>query len=344
MDKFATLEPVRLYTSAGARLLSRSNHSKVPQSPQLVGRLPPDLHLLILHHLPIPDFPAYSRCSRAAAAFVKDDKIWERRWAALEVDKHGFGAVVDGLEAKSRGQVTALRAAAPPTIPVDDDFGDFASVDVVSAPLDEMGDFVGAFDNLNMPNSPRTPATPTFKKTSYMSMFVRVHMLLRPLTRILTSEAHVILTELGNFLSSSLYQEASALHLLSLYLSPHVQPVRQWRTLYSSLRSAMDRFDANLLAAFDLADSKADEPKMREAAESSWEVWDGTGDWEMGKVWAEKREIFYEQGRWKPMDNFTCVNQTDLVVDHTHVVGQGGWQSRFRCYGRIHNCYTGIYN
>jgi recyclin-1 len=45
---------------------------------------------------------------------------------------------------------------------------------------------------------------------------------------------------------------------------------------------------------------------MREAAESSWEVWDGEGDWEMGKVWAEKREIFYQQGQWRPLDNFTA--------------------------------------
>ena len=25
----------------------------------------------------------------------------------------------------------------------------------------------------------------------------------------------------------------------------------------------------------------------------------------MGKVWAEKREIFYEQGKWNALDNFT---------------------------------------
>jgi hypothetical protein len=37
----------------------------------------------------------------------------------------------------------------------------------------------------------------------------------------------------------------------------------------------------------------------------------GTGgvdeSFEMSRVWAEKREIFYEGERWRPEDNFTCV-------------------------------------
>ena len=68
----------------------------------------------------------------------------------------------------------------------------------------------------------------------------------------------------------------------------------------------MDRFDSNLLSAFDVADGKGDEEGMKEAAASSWELWDkGSTDWEMGKVWAEKKEIFYQQGKWKALDNFT---------------------------------------
>jgi recyclin-1 len=109
----------------------------------------------------------------------------------------------------------------------------------------------------------------------------------------------------------------------------------------------MDRFDANMLAAFDRADSRGDEEGMREAAWASWIVWEGaergedsshvstltsstsivagslygglgaartewgglglgdTGpEWELGKVWAEKREIFYESGRWDALENF----------------------------------------
>ena len=45
---------------------------------------------------------------------------------------------------------------------------------------------------------------------------------------------------------------------------------------------------------------------MKGVAASSWELWDkSSADWEMGKVWAEKKEIFYQQGKWKALDNFT---------------------------------------
>lgn len=320
MDKFATLEPVRLYNNplaaAGGRLLSRNHQTpKGPPSAPLVGRLPSDLHLLILAHLPIPDFPSYSRCSRATAALSSDEKIWEARWKALAVEKYSLGSVLDELENKSRGQLGSSRAAAPPIITVDDEFGEFASVDVVNAPPDEMGDFVGAFDNINISPSPTTPSN--FKPT-YRMMYIRAHNLLRPLTQALSSPPHLILITLSSAAStiSSLRQQAKSLHLLSLFLSPGIKPVRQWHTMYGALRSAMDRFDANVLAAFDGADSKGDEDGMREAAESSWEVWDsgGGGDWEMGKVWAEKREVFYEQGKWKPLDNVTCVNSISPCI------------------------------
>ncbi len=87
----------------------------------------------------------------------------------------------------------------------------------------------------------------------------------------------------------------------------------------------MDRFDASLLTAFDSADGRGDENAMREAAESSWDIWESSStlggprapgvanDWEMGKVWAEKREIFYEHGQWNAMDNFTQVQTPELV-------------------------------
>lgn len=304
MEKFATLEPVRLYPSAansGTRALSRN---KLGPSPRLVGRLPTDLYLLILAHLPVPDFPAYSRCCRSTAALAQDEKLWESRWKALGVDVHKLDVVLDDLEAKSRGQAAASRAAAPPTIAVDDDFGDFATADVLGQPPSqgEMGDFVGAFSNVAL--ATQLPSMPT--KKTFRSMFIRAHTLLKPLTKVLSSPPHLILSNLSASLSSpSLRQEALMLRLLSLYLSPRIQPLRNWAPLYSSLRSAMDRFDANLLAAFDVADSKGDEPGMREAAESSWELSDGSGDWEMGKVWADKREIFYESGKWNPLDNFT---------------------------------------
>ena len=68
------------------------------------------------------------------------------------------------------------------------------------------------------------------------------------------------------------------------------------------------------VSAFDVADGRADEAGMRDAAEASWEIWDpheiGSGavaEWEMGRVWAEKREIFYVTSLHKPLDNFTYV-------------------------------------
>ncbi|KAG6807777.1 hypothetical protein H0H93_001081, partial [Arthromyces matolae] len=100
---------------------------------------------------------------------------------------------------------------------------------------------------------------------------------------------------------------AKTLHLLSLFLSSTIQPLRAWSTLRQALQAATDRFDATLLAAFDSADGRGDEEGMREAAESSWEVWRGTAsEWEMGKMWAEKREIFYVMGQWDPLLNFTA--------------------------------------
>ena len=70
---------------------------------------------------------------------------------------------------------------------------------------------------------------------------------------------------------------------------------------------------------------------MREAAEASWEVFDRSGGegcvptygesgfgshreahWELGMVWIEKREIFYEQSKWRPLDNFTPDGQLDF--------------------------------
>ncbi|SJL10333.1 uncharacterized protein ARMOST_13717 [Armillaria ostoyae] len=312
MDKFVTLEPVKLYasaTSTGARLLSRNQPVPKPVGSPLVGRLPTDLHLLILSYVPIPDFSAYSRCSRSTANLARNETVWEKRWKALGVEQHSLSSVLEDLEAKSRGQVAASRAAAPPTIAVDDEFGDFATVDVLSPPHAEMGDFVGAFDNVVI--TPKTPM-PTYMEPLFRERYIRAHKLLRPLTRILSLPPHIVLNELSNLVSHTLRHEAQTLRLLSLFLSPQVQPLRQWDTLSSSLRSAMDRFDANLLAAFDLADSKADEVGMKDAAESSWQIWDGRGDWEMGKVWAEKREIFYVQERWNPMDNFTKDRELDF--------------------------------
>lgn len=277
MDRFATLEPVKLYATGRNSVLQQ----------KLIGRLPAQLHLLLIANLPIPDIPAYARCSKATAAFVRNDFAWESRWKALSVYKDiGFKNVLDDLEEKANERAAKSRAAAPATITVDDDF-------------------VGAFDNTNLAiTSLAAPATPG--KDSCKARFMRAYSLLRPLTNMLSSAPHAVLSDFSTRISPSLFLQAKLLRLLANFLSSTIQPVRQWESLYAALRTCMDRYDSNLLAAFDVADGKGDEVGMREAAESSWEVLDTpSGDWEMGKVWTEKREIFYQQGKWTALDNFT---------------------------------------
>src|SRR5262245_18647620 len=151
MDKFSPLEPTRLYANSSTtatstrttpRFLSRSAALKLPPPPTtpLVGRLPTDLHLLVLHYLPITDIPAYARLSRATASLTRDEKLWETRWLALGIDTYSLHDVLDRLDAQAKGTAAHKRTGNPPTIPVEeDDFGDFASVNV--AQLEDMGDF-----------------------------------------------------------------------------------------------------------------------------------------------------------------------------------------------------------
>ncbi|KAG5650731.1 hypothetical protein H0H81_011231 [Sphagnurus paluster] len=327
MEKFATLEPVRLYASnvlyRGAPAIA-----KTPAAPALIGRLPVDVHRLILSFLPISDVPAYARSSRALKSLAGEEKFWEERWLALGVEKYALGPVLDALEAAQKGQIGAARAVLPPTLAVSndfDDFGDFASADTGG----EYGDFIGAPSSFSPPPAVSLSFTAT-SATTNRSQYIRAHNLLKPLALALgSSPPHLVLSTISTFFatprtsssltspppSSTLPEEiplttrAKALHLLALFLSAPVQPLRSWAQLAPALRAAIDRFDAGLLAAFDNADGRGDETGMREAAEASWEVWAGTGgvpaEWEMGKVWAEKREIFYVQGQWDPMDNFT---------------------------------------
>lgn len=307
MDKFATLEPVKLYSSSSSsRFLPRQPTSAQAKQNASIGPLPVDLHLLVLRHLPLPDIPAYARCSRAILALVQGDQVWEARWNALCVETLSLASVLDDLETKP---------PEPPQPDADDEFSDFASA--------------GSLNDFSPPTSLSFtfPSLPLAKDTC-QAKFQRAHRLLGRLLPALSSPPHLVLSALTDLLPAScksLRKRARALRLLSLYLGPRVQPVRNTTELRSVLRSAIDRFDASLLTAFDLADGKGDENAMREAAESSWDIWEssltlgslrapGVGsDWEMGKVWAEKREIFYEHGQWDAMDNFTQVQTTRLV-------------------------------
>ncbi|KAF9004655.1 exocyst complex component Sec10-domain-containing protein [Cyathus striatus] len=324
MDKFKTLEPVRLYASTSSTTaLFRSRSSNVGRNgptvvpAPFVGKLPSDLHLLVLSHLPVPEIPAYARCSHATAALAQNEKIWEVRWRSMGLDDPALTSVLDGLEEKNLDRARKTRAGAPPTIQVEeDDFGDFEKAkDDVLAPLPgEMGDFVGGFESMKLHSQPFLTSLPHAQKETYRTKYIRVHRLLKPVLKALDSPPHLVLSELAaSVQASSLTGEAKTIKLLWRFLSERVQPVNRWRELRMTLRSVMDRFEARLLTAFDAADGKGNEDDMREAAEAGWEIWDAVGqsvlrrkeDWEIGKVWAEKREIFYETGRWDPLANFT---------------------------------------
>ncbi|KAI0759399.1 exocyst complex component Sec10-like protein [Trametes elegans] len=329
MDKFATLEPVRLYnpTATPPPPPSSSNpfslhrptvappirRANAPAPFQLIGRLPVDVHILVLTHLAVPDIPAYARCSRALANLARDERVWEARWNAFAVERNKLADVLDALEDKLKVQNALDRGHAPPTLAtesLDDDFGDFASVDTHPA---QLGDFVGGF-------SFSTPAVPTFGQgqQTFRAQYIRAHALLKPLLSALSAPPHAVLSSLFPSPTPPLRDQAHTLRLLSRFLSQDVKPLRDWAKLASALRAAIDRFEDGLLTAFDVADGKGDERGMREAAEASWEVWEGPGaEWELGKVWAEKLEIFYEQSRWKPLDNFT----NDAELDFTAMDG-----------------------
>lgn len=107
--------------------------------------------------------------------------------------------------------------------------------------------------------------------------------------------------------STTLAQQSQTLLRLLLFLSPSLQPLRDWGFLRQALLSASDRFDSSCLVAFEMADSKGDIEGMRIAAEASWSVWEaGSGtreQWECGRVWVEKREVFYETSKWDSLEN-----------------------------------------
>ena len=197
MDKFIALEPVRLHNSSTQQPASKSTSSanrlsifspltprpaqflnalrqRGPAPFERIGRLPADLHILVLTYVAVPDLPAYARACRATGALVRDERVWEARWRLFGLDdelgndvqgyaKRAGDAAADGkgkghlhevldvLEERSRERNGLSKSGAPPTLTVDigdDDFGDFASGGengtALHAPADEMGDFVGA--------------------------------------------------------------------------------------------------------------------------------------------------------------------------------------------------------
>lgn len=108
-------------------------------------------------------------------------------------------------------------------------------------------------------------------------------------------------------LPPSLQDQGDLLLDLLHFLSPQIQPLHDWGFLRQALLAAADRFDSTCLVAFEVADTKHDEAGMRAAAEASWKVWEAGGgrreEWECGRVWVEKREVFYEAGKWDAVEN-----------------------------------------
>ncbi|KAI5122031.1 hypothetical protein M0805_008021 [Coniferiporia weirii] len=327
MDRFATLEPVKLYATAATSTLLRRGTvtAKAPSVQQLIGRLPEDLHIAVLTYLPIPDVPAYSRASRTLGKLALDERVWEAKWNALGIDARGaeLDGVLDELEARVRGRTNV---AAPPVQPsasladsADDDFGEFAS----GAGSTGTQDLFNAFQGVSLSSHPAVlsaSSAPTFRHK-----FMRAHAVLKSLLPSLSAPPHLVLPMLfPPPTPPPLLAQAQTLHLLALFLSPAVRPVRAHDALFGSLRAAVDRFQSGLLSAFDAADGRRDEEAMRAAALASWEVWEGrlggnsgkvrVADWELGRVWAEKREVFYEQGRWRPLDNFTKDGALDFTA------------------------------
>ncbi|WRT70136.1 uncharacterized protein IL334_007130 [Kwoniella shivajii] len=112
-------------------------------------------------------------------------------------------------------------------------------------------------------------------------------------------------------LPPSLSDQSNLLLSLLLFLSPRLQPLKDWGFLRQALLAAADRFDSTCLVAFEVSDGKKDEMGMRIAAESSWKVWEAGGgsrdQWECGRVWVEKREVFYDTARWDSSENIIKV-------------------------------------
>lgn len=308
MDKFTTLEPVKLYPPTSSSNPKRASlfPSAKPAAPfSLIGRLPVDVHILILTYVAIPDILAYALTSRALGRLSKDERVWEGRWKAFGIDRPQFNAILDEHESASKTQNAIRQGQAPPTLAVDsadDDFGEFSTV---SAPADEMGDFVSGFAGASI-QSPQPPSWSP-KQTEYLSKYIRAHTLLKPFARALSSPPHAILTALFPTPTPTLSAQAHTLRLLSLFFSYRVKPLPAWQTLAASLRAAMDLFGESLLTAFDVSDSKGDERAMVAVAQASWDVWDpAEGQWELARAWADKHEIFYDpQSKWDPFENFT---------------------------------------
>ncbi|ORY33405.1 exocyst complex component Sec10-domain-containing protein, partial [Naematelia encephala] len=296
-----------------------------------VGRWPESIVLQIVSYLPVHDLPQVARANRALSRIVRDDKGWQIRCSVL------------GLQADDTPRPEVVNAPKPPPPPrksmADDDFGDFASNGNDLFEDVDFGDFETPkpaakkeanlldFDELPLPSKPKggganaratgffalpTAVPPAGSLGTYYLTYKRHHLSLVPLCRHLrTSPSPSSTLALLFPPSTPLIHQADLLLALVLFLSPRIQPLHDWGFLRQALLAAADRFDSTCLVAFETADSRHDEDGMRQAAESSWKVWDAGGggrdQWECGRVWVEKREVFYETGKWDPLENIVKI-------------------------------------
>jgi recyclin-1 len=338
-DGWKTLEPVKLYS--GSRLLSKSpSGKKITTNVIFHGRLPVDLYDLILLHLPVYDIPQFSRCSRTLARVVKDGVHWEHRWRVLGVENYKLGAVLDDLEKdvinKNAEQTKVLdtKSNGPATLEVEDE-GDFGDFSVVALNESTTGMFPTPTQNVFASSTPTptnaftilAPKSPTVpiptSTTSNLSLssraqFIRACTLIKKtLLPPLSSPPHLILSTLFPPPNTpSISHQSQTLLLLLLFLSEQSHPIRSWPTLRITLKGAVDRFEAGLLTTFEYAHGKGDEDAMKEAAEAGWRVWwaarsgaerERVSAWEIGRVWIEKQEVFYDIGVRDALKNFSWV-------------------------------------
>ncbi|KAG9099335.1 F-box protein: endocytic membrane traffic, recycling ReCYcling 1 [Ceratobasidium sp. UAMH 11750] len=318
MDQWQTLEPVKLHGPQGKSRLPAVNRRT------FIGPFPPEVHVRILAYLPIHSLPFCARVSRAFSRLVRDDRVWKQKYAALGVDVYDLDPAIDVLDDVTEHHNTAQANAAAAVPAEEDDFGDFASAPL-SPPMptaaqprlmvSEFGDFVVAGGAKSSEAIPAPPATSSY------AQYLRVHRALTPLLPALLASPHLVLPTLFPESAAPLSRliQSKILHLLARFLSPAIQPTLNWPNARRALFATLDRFDGALLGAFDAADGQGDEAGMRDCAAASWEAWVALGEegrvgneWEMGRTWAEKREVFYEHGKWDATANITPNNTLDF--------------------------------
>lgn len=208
----------------------------------------------------------------------------------------------------------------------DVDFGDFSSV--THKPTNKDSSLLD-FEEVPLPSRPSAgaratgffavapPAEPvasTSKPGQWYNAYKRRHLELMPYVRHLRSSSSpsgtlslLFPADPKTGLPPTLQGQGDLLLGLLHFLSPQIQPLQDWGFLRQALLAAADRFDSSCLVAFEVADGKHDEEGMRTAAEASWKVWEAGGgrreEWECGRVWVEKREVFYETGKWDAVEN-----------------------------------------